>query len=115
MTETPSAEQIADFQRDGAILLRGLFPDWVERLRAGVERNMAAPSADARVYRNPDGSGLFFGDYCNWDRIPEYRAFVFDSGAGRVAARLMGSSTARLFHEHVLVKEPGTSKPTPAP
>ncbi len=25
----------------------------------------------------------------------------------------MGSSTVQLFHEHVLVKEPGTSKPTP--
>jgi ectoine hydroxylase-related dioxygenase (phytanoyl-CoA dioxygenase family) len=113
MTETPSAEQIAEFQRDGAIVLRGLFTDWVERLRVGVERNMAAPSADVRIYRNPDGSGLFFGDYCNWDRIPEYRAFVFDSDAGCVAARLMGSRTARLFHEHVLVKEPGTDLPTP--
>ena len=25
----------------------------------------------------------------------------------------MGSKTARLFHDHVLVKEPGSSKPTP--
>jgi ectoine hydroxylase-related dioxygenase (phytanoyl-CoA dioxygenase family) len=111
--ESPGTGQIADFQRDGAVVLRGVFADWVESLRAGVERNMAEPGADVRIYHAPDGSGLFFGDYCNWDRIPEYRAFVFDSPAARIAADLMGSRTARLFHEHVLVKEAGTDVPTP--
>lgn len=113
MEAMPDKAAIADFQRDGAIVLSGAFTDWVERLREGVARNMAAPSADVRLYRNADGSGLFFGDYCNWDRIPEYRAFVFELDAGRIAAALMQSRTARLFHEHVLVKEPGTDVPTP--
>ncbi len=109
----PDAEQIAAFRRDGAIVLRGVFGEWVEPLRAGVARNMAESSADVRIYHGKDGSGLFFGDYANWSRIPEYRAFVFDSPAAAIAARLMGSRTARLFHEHVLVKEPGTDVPTP--
>jgi len=30
-----------------------------------------------------------------------------------MAAELMQSQTVRIFHEHVLVKEPGTSNPTP--
>ena len=107
------ADQIAAYRRDGVIVLRGIFRDWVEPLGAGVARNMAEPSAGVRIYHGPDGSGLFFGDYCNWARIPEYRAFVFESPAAEFAARLMGSSTARLFHEHVLVKEPGTEVPTP--
>ena len=51
--------------------------------------------------------------YCNWNRFPEYRQFVFDSPAGQIAARLMQSGCARFFHEHVLVKEPGTAIPTP--
>jgi len=110
---TPSSDEIAAFRHDGAVVLRGVFADWVERLRAGVERNIASPSADVRLYHGSDGSSLFFGDYCNWDRIAEYRAFVFESPAGRVAARLMASRTARLFHEHVLVKEPGADVPTP--
>ncbi|MEM7222446.1 MAG: phytanoyl-CoA dioxygenase family protein [Pseudomonadota bacterium] len=107
----PSA--IDDFDRDGVVLLRGLFGDWVEPLRAGVAANMAAPGADARIYPNADGGARFFGDYCNWQRIPEYKAFVFDSPAAEIAARLMGSKTARLFHEHVLVKEPGAETATP--
>ena len=100
------------FRRDGAALLCGLFAEWLEPLRAGIERNIASPSTDARVYDDEQGR-RFFGDYCNWQRFPEYRDFVFDSPAAGVAARLMGSKTARFFHEHVLVKEPGTSIATP--
>jgi ectoine hydroxylase-related dioxygenase (phytanoyl-CoA dioxygenase family) len=102
---------VAAFQADGAVPLRRLFSDWVEPLRAGVEKNIAAPSTDVRIYDG--GNGRFFGDYCNWDRIPEYRDFVFHSPAAQVAGRLMGSKTVRLFHEHVLVKEPGAEVATP--
>ena len=33
--------------------------------------------------------------------------------AAQISAELMQSETAQVFHDHVLVKEPGTSKPTP--
>jgi len=101
----------AAFREDGAVVLRGIFTDWIEPLRVGVERNMAAPSADVRIYDSP--TGRHFGDYCNWDRIPEYRDFVFKSPAAQIAGELMGSRSVRLFHEHVLVKEPGADVPTP--
>lgn len=105
-------DQIGAFRRDGAVPLRGVFRDWVESLRAGIERNIAAPSADVRLYEGK-GGGRFFGDYCNWDRIPEFEEFIFKSDAAGIAARLMGSATVRLFHEHVLVKEPGADVATP--
>ena len=34
---------IDSYQRDGVVLIRGLFADWVDTLRAGVDRNMAEP------------------------------------------------------------------------
>jgi ectoine hydroxylase-related dioxygenase (phytanoyl-CoA dioxygenase family) len=101
------------FQADGAIVLRGVFRDWVEPLRAGVAANMASPSALERTVKPADGSAWFFQDYCNWQRIPEFRDFVMKSPAGLLAAQLMRSRTARFFHEHVLVKNPGTSVVTP--
>ena len=107
------AAQIQDFQQDGAVALRGLFREWVEPLRAGIERNMAEPSAVARIYPAADGSGLFFGDYCNWSRFAEYADFLRHSALAETTAQLMGAQTVRLFHEHVLVKEPGTDMPTP--
>jgi ectoine hydroxylase-related dioxygenase (phytanoyl-CoA dioxygenase family) len=108
------AQQVLDaFRDDGAVLLSGVFGDWVETLRRGIERNLAEPGPFQRLYTPQGGSGRFVGDYCNWARIPEYRAFVFESPAAEIARQLMGSRTARFFHEHVLVKEPGTRDPTP--
>jgi len=101
------------YHADGIVILRGRFTDWVEPLRSGVERVMADPSPLERTYRPQDGSAPFFQDFCNWRRIPEFRGFVYDSPAARLAAGLMKSRTARFFHDHVLVKEPGTSVPTP--
>jgi hypothetical protein len=34
-------EKIETFKRDGVILLEGVFDDWIETLRAGVDTNMA--------------------------------------------------------------------------
>ena len=101
------------FRRDGVVHLAGAFADWLDTLRAGVERNMREPGTYTREYEPEGSKGYFFGDYCNWARIPEYRDFVLNSGAAALAARLMRSDTARFFHEHVLVKEPQTESRTP--
>ena len=104
---------VGRFRRDGVVHLEGVFADWVEVLRAGVERNMASPGPYTREYEPEGSKGYFFGDYCNWARIPEYRDFVLRSPAAALAGRLMGSGAARFFHEHVLVKEPLTESRTP--
>src|SRR5690606_10353963 len=61
----------------------------------------------------PGEGGRFFDDYCNWERIPEYRELIFNSPAAAVAAAVMQSDRAQFFHDHVLIKEPGTGKATP--
>ena len=108
-----AAGQVENFQRDGVTLLPGVFADWIETLRRGVEYNLANPGPWGREYLDHGQAGRFFGDYCNWQRIDEYRQFLFESPAGAIAAGLMQSQRARIFHEHVLVKEPGTDKITP--
>lgn len=106
-------DHIDTFRRDGVVLIRGLFKGYVETLRAGVERNMADPGPFASDTLNPGDTGRFFDDYCNWNRIPEFEAVIRSSAAAEVAADIMGSNSAQLFHDHVLVKAPGTSKATP--
>lgn len=106
-----TAENIEAFRRDGAIVLRGVFEGWIETIAAGIARNMAAPSQYAS--ENAVTEGRFFDDYCNWPRIPEYEDVIRNSPAAAVAAAVMRSQAAQIFHDHVLVKEPGTSKPTP--
>ena len=42
-------EMIETYQRDGVVLIKGLWADWVEELRAGVARNMAEPAPSTDV------------------------------------------------------------------
>ena len=113
MTVTITPEMIAAYQRDGVVLVKGLWADHVETLRAGIARNMAEPGPYASENLKPGEAGRFFDDYCNWDRIPEFERVIRTSDVAAVAAALMGSDYVQLFHDHVLVKEPGTAKPTP--
>jgi ectoine hydroxylase-related dioxygenase (phytanoyl-CoA dioxygenase family) len=108
-----SEATVAAFQRDGAVLIKGLWADWVEDLRAGVARNMAEPGPYAAENLKPGEAGRFFDDYCNWQRIPEFERVIKGSDVAEVAAALMQSERVQMFHDHVLVKEPGTAKPTP--
>lgn len=101
------------YARHGAICLRGAFKPWVEILREGIERNRASPGPYFAENVTNAAQGSFWDDYCNWTRIPEFRQFLEESDMARLAAEAMGSWTAQLFHDHVLVKEPGTGKPTP--
>jgi len=107
----PSPDQIEAYARDGAVLLPGLFGDWVEVIRDGIARNMAEPGPHAS--ENAVSEGRFFDDYCNWHRIPEFERVARESPAAPAAAALMRSARVQLFHDHVLVKEAGTPKPTP--
>ena len=109
---TVTDEMVEAYQRDGVVLVKGLWADWVEMLRAGVARNMAAPTHQMATLK-PGEPGYFFDDYCNWQKVPEFGAVIRQSGVADVAARLMRSERVQMFHDHVLVKEPGTTKPTP--
>ena len=74
---------------------------------------MAEPGPYAAENLKEGESGRFFDDYCNWTRIPEFEDVIRNSPAAAVAADLMNSDAVQVFHDHVLVKEPGTSKQTP--
>jgi ectoine hydroxylase-related dioxygenase (phytanoyl-CoA dioxygenase family) len=108
------AQDRAAFARDGAVCIRGLFsPAEIEMCARGIERNLRAPSERAKVASAADDPGFFFQDFCNWQRIPEYRDLIFHSAAASAAAQLMNATVVRLHHDHLLVKEPRTRQRTP--
>ena len=124
--------QIQQFEDDGAILLKGVFADYVATVRAAIAENMARPSWRERTYRpdndkidndkidggqtdksQTDNEQAFFQDYVVWNQFDGYRALVMHSPMAEIAAALMRSNTARIFHDHILVKEPGNAVVTP--
>lgn len=104
---------IADYHAQGAVLLKGIFNDWVDALRVGIEKAIANPSEREKSYEKTAERAGFYNDFCNWQRFAELRDFIENSPAAEAAARLMQSQTARIFHDHILVKEPGATTVTP--
>lgn len=102
-----------DFERDGAVCVRGAFDAELMALaELAVEANLADLSPLAKR-ASADDDGAFIEDFCSWNRLPELERFIRESGAAAIAAELTGSSTVRLYHDHMLTKEPGTAQKTP--
>ncbi|MGD9996475.1 MAG: phytanoyl-CoA dioxygenase family protein [Ilumatobacteraceae bacterium] len=102
-----------DFWADGAVCVRGAFtPAEIAMAEAAIDANLASLSPRAKR-ASSDDDGAFIEDFCNWQRIPEMEAFIRQSAAASIAAELTDSRTVRLYHDHVLVKEPGTRQHTP--
>jgi ectoine hydroxylase-related dioxygenase (phytanoyl-CoA dioxygenase family) len=112
--EHVSDADVAAFQRDGAVCIRGLLSAGeLATLHAGIAANLAAPSPRAKIASRPDDPGRFFEDFCNWQHLPDYERFIRHSPLAHLAQRLMGSQSVRLYHDHLLVKEAGTRQRTP--
>ncbi len=102
-----------DYAADGAVCVRQAFtPGQVEWARAAIDANLADLSPRAKR-ASAAGDGAFIEDFCNWSRLPSMERFIRDSPGAEIAAELSGSDTSRLYHDHVLVKEPGTKQRTP--
>ncbi len=108
-----TAEHVSDFARDGAVCIRGALTDAeIDLARRAIDANLVDLSPGAKRASDAD-DGAFIEDFCSWQRIAELEAFIRTSSAARVAGQLMGSRRVRFFHDHVLVKEPGTAQRTP--
>ena len=102
------------FQQDGAVCLRQVLrTDELALLRQGIDANLAAPSQRAKVASRPDDPGRFVEDFCSWQENEHYHRFIFESPLAAIAGALMQSRTVRLYHDHMLTKEPGTRARTP--
>ena len=100
-----------EYAQHGVTCLRGLFDprqiaalaaasrDVIERpLEHGNAGYMQGPMTAVNfVYRRP---GVF-------------RDFVFDSHAGEIVGRVIGSRTIRMYHDYVFSKQPGCEKVVP--
>ena len=101
-------------ESDGIVCLRRIFDEkWLDLASVGIKKNIKNPSKYSDWLVDENGKGLFFNDYYNCDKIPEYYEYVTKSPAAELAGRLMKGCKSIFFHEHVFFKEKGSSKETP--
>lgn len=105
---------IAKFEQDGVVCLRNVFDtDWLTTIEMGMERNFQDPGKYAHYYARDESGRTYLNDVASWQRIPEYRRYVFASPAAEIAARLMRSSKVNIFYDSAFYRTAGTSAPTP--
>ena len=107
-----SGEEIDFYKNQGAIVIKNVFRPWIDLLRTGFAKVLKEPGPHARE-NVINEEGRFFEDYCNWQRIREFKKFAEESPAAQILSEATGSKSIQLFHEHIFIKDPGTVKETP--
>ncbi|MFV8751627.1 phytanoyl-CoA dioxygenase family protein [Nannocystaceae bacterium ST9] len=111
---TPDSEELAAFQRDGAVVMRNVVSgDWLARMAGAVERALAEPGTTAVDYTPRDRPGRFFNDFFLWLRDPDFRAFMRDSPLPELAAAFLAAPRVGIFFDQLFVKEPRTQEHMP--
>ncbi len=104
-----SEEQSAQFRRDGHILLRGVAsPELVGHygpLITGLVDDLS--KTQDLTARLDDEKPLFIQATNLWRKSDAIRELVLAERFARIAAGLMGVRAVRLYHDRVLLKEPG--------
>lgn len=96
------------FRRDGVVHLAGAFePAWLERLGAGIARDMADPGPRFEARTMGGSDARYCENYWAWSDIPEFDDFVRDSPAAGIAAALMDAARINLVMDNWFLREAG--------
>jgi ectoine hydroxylase-related dioxygenase (phytanoyl-CoA dioxygenase family) len=104
-----TSEQIAAYQRDGHILLRGVCtPEEVAAYREAIVETALRFNPETRKLEERDTYGRAFlqtMSLCLKSEIVQ--RFVYGRRFAKIAAELMGVAGVRLYHDQALFKEAG--------
>lgn len=105
-----SEEQIAEYEANGAICVRGVLgQDWTEKLIRRIDQH----AANVGQTETTEWSHLAFSDRYLYPTHAWMKEFLFESGVAELAGKLMRSDTARLYFDHIFVREGLSESTTP--
>lgn len=104
-----SPDQIASFEADGFVRLKGVFaPETLTHYGAEITRmTMALNTQTAPMEERSTYDKAFLQIMNLWEHGGLPREFVFGRKLARIAADLLGARGVRLYHDQSLYKEPG--------
>ncbi len=99
---------------DGVVKIPGAVSDeWLSEIAVMADKELAAPGEWVTDTNPGAKTNRLFTSRYRWQTDAVVNRYVHESGVAQIAATLMGSSTARFYFDHLLVKEPKTEAPTP--
>ena len=99
---------------DGVVKIPGAVANkWLSEIAVMAEKELADPGEWVTDTNPGARTNRLFTSRYRWKTDSVVNRYVYESGVAQIAAALMESSTARLYFDHLLVKEPKTEAPTP--
>lgn len=109
-----SQHQIDQYQRDGAVLLKGILTrQEQEWLALGVEECNRNPGKRSTRASDPDGKGETFMETFPSQNSPALRQLLDFGRIPEIAARMMQAPSAQLILDQIFYKQQGRIIPTP--
>lgn len=117
-----SLDQVEEFNRNGAILVRGtLDVEWVDTLSRGFDALAVTAhdlgdyysDIDETAHASPKGHGISLSRGENWRDSREMHDYIFNSPIGALAATLLQSQEVRFFEDLLIYRSAGAARPTP--
>ena len=113
MSQILNDNEIKEFNRNGAILLKDKFHiKWIEKLNVGILK--AKSNASPRFTNHTKDGKLpsYLEDFWTWDLHEEFRNFVYNSPTAKIASELLGAKKINLVMDNWFFREAGSkSKP----
>lgn len=107
-----AAAEIDEFREHGVVHAAGLFSEsWLARMEQAVDRVVASPSIFGNAVSMDDEG--FSGDLFLWKFDDDFRDWVYESPAARIAQQVLGAKRVRHFYDQLFVKPAGCHVPTP--
>jgi ectoine hydroxylase-related dioxygenase (phytanoyl-CoA dioxygenase family) len=104
-----SPQEIADYQKNGHICLRGVASvETIASVRPKIQNVVKRLNNNDKPLEQRDTYGKAFIQVGNvWQEDVDVQAFIFAQRYAKIAADLMGVDAVRIYHDQALFKEPG--------
>jgi len=107
-----TAEEVQRYRDHGVVAAKGLFPEsWLSRMEQAMDRIVAHPTFFGSAVSEKESG--FSGDLFLWKFDDDFRDWIFESPAARIAQQVLGVAEIRHFYDQTFVKPPGCHLATP--
>jgi len=113
MSQILNDKEIKEFNKNGAILLKGKFDkNWIEKLKVGINKAKANPSPRFTNHTKDQNLPCYLEDFWTWNLHEEFTDFVYNSPTAKIASELLGAKKINLVMDNWFFREAGSkSKP----